>query len=302
MTPSELLASEFEQHRVRLRAVAYRMLGSISDADDAVQESWLRLSRSDPEAIANLPRWLTAVVARVSLDMLRARRARHEDYVGSWLPEPVVSVEERDSDPESEALLADSVGLALLVVLDSLSPAERLAFVLHDMFAVPFDEIAPIVGTTPGAARQLASRARRRVRGAAPAVDDADLVKQRELVDAFLAASREGNFEALVAVLDPDVVFRLDAGGRGPRAREPISGADAVARQVLARGRPFARFAHPAVVNGSPGLVVAPAGIPMAVVSFTCAGGRIVAIDLIADRDKLGGLPEHAFANPRAAS
>src|SRR3954468_13702278 len=192
MAEPDLLAAEFEQHRVRLRAVAYRMLGSISDADDAVQESWLRLSRAEPEAIANLPGWLTAVVARVSMDMLRARRARHEDYVGSWLPEPLVVVEDGEPIPEEEALLADSVGLALLVVLDSLAPPERLAFVLHDMFAVPFDEIAQIVGTTPPAARQLASRARRRVRGATP-IQDADLAQQRALVDAFLAASREGS-------------------------------------------------------------------------------------------------------------
>src|SRR5205807_658226 len=187
-------------------------LGSVSDAEDAVQESWLRLGRSDPEAIANLPGWLTAVVARVCLDMLRARRSRREDYVGSWLPEPVVTPEDQQGDPEYEALLADSVGLALLVVLDSLSPAERLAFVLHDMFAVPFSEIAPIVGATPAAARQLASRARRRVRGA-PATEERDMGRQRELVDAFLAASREGDFEGLVAVLDPDAVFRIDAGG-----------------------------------------------------------------------------------------
>jgi RNA polymerase sigma-70 factor (ECF subfamily) len=262
------------------------MLGSISDADDAVQEAWLRLSRSDADAIANLPGWLTSVVAHVSLDMLKARRARHEDYVGSWLPEPVVVVEEGETVPEYEALLADSVGLALLVVLDSLAPAERLAFVLHDMFAVPFDEIAPIVGTTPGAARQLASRARRRVRGAAPA-EDADLEQQRELVDAFLAASREGSFEGLIAVLDPDVVFRADAGGRGPAARGPVSGAEAVARQVLSRGRPFARFAQPVIVNGRAGVVVAPGGTLMAVAGFTMARGRIVAIDLITDREKL---------------
>src|SRR5205085_2758142 len=218
-----------------------------TDADDAVQESWLRLSRSEPDAIDNLPGWLTTVVARVSLDMLRTRRARHEDYVGSWLPEPVVSLEDAETDPEHEALLADSVGLALLVVLDSLAPAERLAFVLHDMFAVPFDEIARIVGTTPGAARQLASRARRRVRGAAP-VEDTDPTQQRKLVDAFLAASREGNFAALVAVLDPNVAFRVDAGGHGPGARDPIAGAEAVARQILARGGPFARFAQPVLV------------------------------------------------------
>ena len=286
MGENDLLAEEFERHRARLRAVAYRMLGSISDAEDAVQDSWLRLSRSEPDAIANLPGWLTSVVARVCLDMLRARRARREEYVGSWLPEPVVSVEEGEADPEYEALLADSVGLALLVVLDSLAPAERLAFVLHDMFAVPFGEIATIAGTTPAAARQLASRARRRVRGATP-VEDADLTRQRELVDEFLAASRGGDFEGLVAVLDPDAVFRIDAGGVGLRAREPVVGAEAVARQVLSRGRPFARFAQPAIVNGTAGLVVAPSGKPIAVVGFTTARGRIVAIDLIADPEKL---------------
>jgi RNA polymerase sigma factor (sigma-70 family) len=290
MGENDLLAEEFQRNRDRLRAVAYRMLGSISDADDAVQEAWLRLDRSDPEAIANLPGWLTSVVARVSLDMLRVRRARHEDYVGSWLPEPVVVVDAGETMPEDEALLADSVGLALLVVLDSLAPPERLAFVLYDMFAVPFDEIAKIVGTTPGAARQLASRARRRVRGAAPA-EDADVALQRELVDAFLEASREGDFAGLLVVLDPDVVFRVDAGGHGPGARDPITGAEAVARQILARGRPFARFARPVLVNGRAGVVVAPGGTPMAVVGFTTAGGRIVAIDLITDREKLRHLP-----------
>ena len=286
---ADLLASEFEEHRGRLRAVAYRMLGSLSDADDAVQEVWLRLSRSDADAIANLPGWLTAVAARVCLDMLRARRTRHEDYVGSWLPEPIVSAEPGEADPEYEALLADGVGLALLVVLDSLTPAERLAFVLHDMFAVPFNEIAAIAGTTPTAARQLASRGRRRVRGAAPA-DDTGVAEQRELVQAFLAASRNGDFEGLLRVLDPDVVFRIDAGGRGPRARDPVTGAGAVARQVLARGRPFARFARPAIVNGAAGLVIRPGRKPFAVVGFTAARGRIVAIDLIADPEKLRGL------------
>jgi RNA polymerase sigma factor (sigma-70 family) len=286
MNESDLLAQEFERNRARLRAVAYRMLGSVSDAEDAVQEAWLRLSRSEPEAIANLPGWLTAVLARVSLDMLRTRRARHEDYVGSRLPEPLVVLEEGQSIPEDQALLADSVGLALLVVLDALSPPERLAFVLHDMFAVPFAEIAQIVGTTPAAARQLASRARRRVRGSAP-VEDGDLAQQREVVEAFLKASREGDFAGLVAVLDPDVVFRHDAGGRGPRARDPISGAEPVARQVLSQGTPFARFARPAVVNGRAGVVVAPSGIPIAVVGFTTAGGRVLAIDLITDREKL---------------
>jgi RNA polymerase sigma-70 factor (ECF subfamily) len=289
MSESDFVAEEFERSRAHLRAVAYRMLGSISDADDAVQEAWLRLNRSERETIANLPAWLTTVVARVSLDMLRSRKARREDYAGSWLPEPVVDIEDGLANPEYEALLADSVGLALLVVLDSLGPGERLAFVLHDMFAVPFSDIAPIVGTTPAAARQLASRARRRVRGAAPA-QRADVATQRQLVEAFLKASREGDFEGLVAVLDPDAVFRIDVGGSGPNARGPLRGAEAVARQVLERGRPFARFARAAMVNGAPGVVVAPGGRPMAVVGFTTAGGRIVAIDLIADPAKLGRL------------
>jgi RNA polymerase sigma-70 factor (ECF subfamily) len=286
MDERDLLAAEFEHHRTRLRAVAYRMLGSISDADDAVQEAWLRLSRSDADAIANLAGWLTSVVARVSLDMLRARRARHEDYVGSWLPEPLVDDVREAGEPERQVLLADSVGLALLVVLDSLAPPERLAFVLHDMFAVPFDQIAEIAGTSPAAARQLASRARRRVRGAAPA-EDADLSGQRAVVEAFLAASRDGDFAGLVAILHPDAVFRVDAGGRRPLARDPVTGAEAVARQVLRRGRPFARFARHAVVNGAAGVIVAPHGRPMAIAAFTIAHGRIAAIDLVADPDKL---------------
>jgi RNA polymerase sigma-70 factor (ECF subfamily) len=286
MTEADLLAQEFERHRARLRAVAYRMLGTVSDADDAVQEAWLRLHRADADAIANLPGWLTSVIARVSVDMLRTRSARREDYVGSWLPEPLVQGDEMPGDPEYEALMVDSVGLALLVVLDTLAPDERLAFVLHDMFAVPFDEIAAVLNTTPGAARQLASRARRRVRGATPA-DHTDAAQQRQLVDAFLAASREGDFAALVAILDAGVVFRLDAGGRADRAREPVTGTDAVARRVLARGRPFAHLARPAMVNGAPGLLVAARGAAMAVVGFTCAHGRIVAIDLIADPEKL---------------
>jgi RNA polymerase sigma-70 factor (ECF subfamily) len=287
MADNDLLTEEFERHRGRLRAVAYRMLGSPTEAEDAVQEAWLRLERSDPEAIANLPGWLTSVVARVSLDMLRTRRSRREDYSGSWLPEPVVSVESEDN-PEHQALLADSVGLALLVVLETLAPPERLAFVLHDMFAVPFEEIAPIIDRSPAAARQLASRARRRVQGA-PAVD-ADLARQRELVDAFLAASRGGDFEALLAVLDPDVVFHADTGGVPPLARPPVVGAEAVARNVLVRGRPFARFARPAIVNGAAGVVVQPGRKVFAVVGFTIAGGRIVEIDLIADPEKLRAL------------
>jgi RNA polymerase sigma-70 factor (ECF subfamily) len=289
MADHELLAQEFERNRTRLRAVAYRMLGSISDADDAVQEAWLRLSRSDSDAIANLPAWLTAVVARVSVDMLRARRARQEDYVGSWLPEPLVAVEEDGGHPEHEALLADSVGLALLVVLDSLTPGERLAFVLHDMFAVPFDEIAAIIETTPAAARQLASRGRRRVRGATPAAEP-DATRRRELVEAFLAAARGGDFEGLMAVLHPDVVFRIDAGGRAPAARGPVAGASEVTRQILSRGRPFARFGRIVLVNGAPGVLVAPGGRPLAVVGFTCAEDRIAEIDIVTDRRKLRNL------------
>jgi len=279
---------QFEHHRPHLQAVAYRMLGSVSEADDALQEAWLRLSRSDSDAIANLGGWLTTVVGRVCLDMLRARRSRREDYVGSWLPEPIVSLD-GETDPEHEAMIADSVGLALLVVLETLTPAERLAFVLHDMFAVPFEEIGPIVGRTPAAARQLASRGRRRVQGRAPS-PDSDLTHQREVVDAFLAASREGDFDALLEVLDPDVVFRVDTGVTSPLARPPIAGAPAVARQILARGTRFAPLARPALVNGAAGVVVGPPHRPFAVAGFTIARGRIVAIDLITDPDKLRGL------------
>jgi RNA polymerase sigma-70 factor (ECF subfamily) len=230
------------------------------------------------------------VVARVALDMLRARRARREDYVDSRLPEPVVAIADPGRGPEQEALLADSVGLALLVILETLTPSERLAFVLHDMFGVPFDEIAPVVERTPAAARQLASRARRRIRGATP-VSEPDLARQREVVDAFLAASREGDFEALLAVLDPQVIFRIDAGGIAPRARPPVVGAEAVARQILARGSRFAGFARPAIVNGGAGLVIVPGATPFAVVGFTISGSRIVEIDLIANPDKLRGVP-----------
>jgi RNA polymerase sigma factor (sigma-70 family) len=279
------LARQFEQHRAQLRKIAYRMLGSISDSDDAVQEAWLRLSRTGGSSVDNLGAWLTTVVGRVSLDMLRARSARREDYLGSWLPEPIVMVDESAS-PEDEALIADSVGLALLVVLETLTPSERLAFVLHDMFAVPFDEIATILDRSPLAVRQLASRARRRVRGA-PLNAEASLEDQRELVNAFLAASREGDFEALVAVLDPEVVFRADRGATSARARPPVVGAQAVARRVLAEGSPFAALARPALVNGGAGVVVGRPGMPLAVVSFTVSGGRIAAIDLITDRAKL---------------
>jgi RNA polymerase sigma-70 factor (ECF subfamily) len=287
VTDPDVLAKEFERHRTHLRAVAYRMLGSVSEADDAVQEAWLRLSRSDAGAVSNLGGWLTTVVSRVALDTLRARRARREDYVGSFLPEPVVDVPGED-DPEHEALLADSVGLALLVVLDTLGPAERLAFVLHDMFGVSFEEIAPIVGRSPAAARQLASRARRRVRGAAPAPDP-DLDRQRAVVDAFLAAARKGDFEALIEVLDPNVVFRVDVGGEGPAARPPLVGARAVAQQIVERGTAFAPLARPAIVNGAAGAVVMRGDRPFAVIGFTVSGGRIVEIDIVADRAKLGG-------------
>src|SRR5881392_1965663 len=231
------MTHEFESHRQHLQAVAYRMLGSASEAEDAVQESWLRLSRSDTAAVENMGGWLTTVVARVCLDMLRSRRARREDYVGSWLPEPVVTIE---NGPEDEAVLAGSVGLALLVVLDTLTPAERLSFVLHDMFGVPFDEIAGILERSEAATRQLASRARRRVQGATPRTDP-DLREQRRVVDAFLAASRAGDFEALLQVLDPDVVFRVDRGRRG--ARMPVTGAAEVAETILARGSRFAPHA-----------------------------------------------------------
>jgi RNA polymerase sigma-70 factor (ECF subfamily) len=276
---------QFERYRGHLRAVAYRMLGSVGEAEDAVQEAWLRLSRADTHDVGNIGGWLTTVVGRVCLDMLKARHARREDYAGSWLPEPIVSVEP-DGDPEQQAVLADSIGLALLVVLENLTPAERLAFVLHDMFDVPFDEIAPIVGRTPAATRQLASRARRRVKGLAPAPDP-NLATQREVVDAFLAASRTGDFEALVSVLDPDVVFRIDSGGTRPEARRPIIGAPAVAERLLARGARFAPHARPAIVNGTAGLIV-PADVGLrAVIGFTVVGGKVTAIDLITDREKL---------------
>jgi len=286
----EWLARQFEAHRPQLRRIAYRMLGSVTDTEDAVQESWLRLARTDAAAVENLGGWLTTVVGRVCLDMLRARNARREDYVGSWLPEPIVAIDESPG-PEDEALLADSVGLALLVVLETLTPSERLAFVLHDMFAIPFDEIAEIICRTPTAARQLASRGRRRVRGAT-LNEDIDLSTQRELVDAFLSASRAGDFDALVAVLDRDVVFRADTGPDSPRARGPIEGAEAVARRVLQQGTPLAHLARPALVNGGAGLVVGRPGRPIAVVSFTIAETKIAAIDLITDPSKLRRVAE----------
>ena len=287
MDERDWLAERFEQHRPHLRAVAYRMLGSLAEADDAVQEAWLRLSRADTSGVTNLGGWLTTVIARVCLDALRARRSRREQPLGVHLPEPIVGREDQP-DPEHEALLAEGVGLALLVVLDTLSPAERLAFVLHDMFGVPFEEIAAIVGRSPNAAKMLASRARRRVRGAAPA-PDADLARQREVVDAFFAAARDGDFDALVAVLDPDVVVRADAGAVPVGAWRGVRGAAAVAEQVRTTGgfARLARFARPALVNGAAGAVLAPGGRPVAVMGFTIAGEKIVEIDVLADPERL---------------
>jgi RNA polymerase sigma-70 factor, ECF subfamily len=284
MDERDWLAERFEQHRSRLRAVAYRMLGSLSEADDAVQEAWLRLSRQDAREIENLAGWLTTVVARVSLKMLRSRQSRREEPLGPHVPEPIVDRAD-GTDPEHEALLADSVGLALLVVLDTLTPAERLAFVLHDMFAVPFEEIAPIVDRSPEATRQLASRARRRVRSAAPPLDP-DLATQWEVVDAFIAAARDGNFDGLLAVLDPSVRLRADAGAAlSSRSRE-VRGADAVAREALAWSRVDLAMKR-ALINGAAGLVSTRDGRPLSVGAFTISGGKIVEIDVLADPQRL---------------
>jgi RNA polymerase sigma-70 factor (ECF subfamily) len=282
MNERDWLAERFEEHRARLRAVAYRMLGSLSEADDAVQETWLRLSRSDADEIDNLGGWLTTVTARISLNMLRSRSQRGEEPLGARLPDPIVDPAE-GTTPEHEALLADSVGLALLVVLETLTPAERLAFVLHDMFAVPFDEIAAIVDRSPEATRQLASRARRRVRGE-HTVPDADLDTQRQVVEAFLAAARNGDFEALLRVLDPDVVLRADLGPAG--GFREVRGAEAVASQA----RSYAQLdlvARPVLVNGVAGLVSTLQGEPFSVGSVTIRGGRIVAMDILADPARL---------------
>ncbi|WP_063736459.1 RNA polymerase sigma factor SigJ [Streptomyces sp. RTd22] len=284
------LAENFEAHRGHLRAVAYRMLGSLSEADDAVQEAWLRLSRSDTREVTNLGGWLTTVVGRVCLDMLRSRTARREEPLGVHVPDPVLSGA-GGVDPEDQALLADSVGLALLVVLEALAPAERLAFVLHDLFGVPFDEIAPIVGRTPAAARQLASRARRRVRGAAP-VPDPDLARQRAVVDAFLAAARDGDFDGLVALLDPDIVLRADFGAAAPLAFREVHGAADVANQALtfARAGGEGSVPRPALVNGAVGVVGTRGGRPFSVLGFTVTDGKIAAIDILADPDRLARL------------
>ena len=284
MNEQEWLAERFEAQRTRLRAVAYRMLGSLSEADDAVQDAWLRLSRADTSEVENLDGWLTTVVARVSLNMLRSRNLRREEPLGVRVPDPIVDRAD-GTDPEHEALLADSVGLALLVVLETLSPAERLAFVLHDMFAVPFDQIAPIVDRSPEAARQLASRARRRVQGE-NTVPDADLETQREVLDAFLAAARDGDFEALVAVLDPDVVLRADLGPLPTGGSREVRGAEAVAGQALTYSR-IGLVVRPALVNGVVGAVSTLDGELFSVGAFTVRGGRITEIDFLADPARL---------------
>ncbi|WP_242346576.1 sigma-70 family RNA polymerase sigma factor [Anaeromyxobacter terrae] len=286
MSEGETLGDRFEALRAHLRAVAYRMLGSLAEADDAVQEAWLRLERADVNGIGNLGGWLTTVVARVCLDLLRARQARREEPAGVHLPDPIVTGE--GGDPEAEALLAGSVGLALLVVLDTLAPAERIAFVLHDVFGVPFEEIGPMVGRSPVAARQLASRARRRVQGATPEPDP-DPARQRAAVDAFLVAARAGDLEALLAVLDPNVVLRADRGA-APGGSKVVRGAREVAEQSVHYAR-RAASTRPARVNGAAGLVALDAkGRPYSVLGFTVAGGKIVELDVLADPERLRGL------------
>lgn len=287
MSDDRALAQRFEAERPRLRAVAYRMLGSSSAADDAVQEAWIRLDRTDAESIDHLPGWLTVVVSRICLDMIRSRDARREEAVGVRVPDPVVSRVDQP-DPEHEALLAGSVGLALQVVLQELGPRERLAFVLHDMFDIPYDEIAPIVGSSVPAARQLASRARRRVRSA-DVEPDPDLPRQREVVDAFLAAARAGDFGGLLAVLDPECVLRADAGPARPNLSQTVRGGDEVAGQAI-------RFSSPAqnvenvLVNGAAGVVVGQGGKVFSLIAFTVVDGRIAAMDILADPERLEGL------------
>ena len=285
------LAGQFHAWRPQLHALAYRMLGSLRDADDALQETWLRLDRSDTSAVTDLRTWLSTVAGRICLDMLRSRRASRVHYTGTWLPEPMVRTDPGEG-PEEQAILADSVGLALLVVLDSLTPAERLAFVLHDVFDVPFGQIAPVVDRTPEATRKLASRARHRVRQAP--VPDPDLARQRRVVDAFLAAARHGDFEALLEVLDPGVIFRSDVGPGQPR--RPRLGARPVARHILATAPQFAALASPVTVNGAAGALFGAPQDPIAVMGFTVTGGRIAVIDLIADPGKLRALTREPTA------
>ncbi|MFF7730566.1 sigma-70 family RNA polymerase sigma factor [Streptomyces sp. NPDC008001] len=295
---AEAVTARFEEHRPRLRAVAYRMLGSLSEADDAVQEAWLRLDRNGIAGIENLGGWLTTVTGRVCLNMLRSREQRREEPLETRIPDPVIGREAgagagagdggAGADPEGEALLVDSVGLAMLVVLQSLGPAERLAFVLHDMFQVPFDEIAPLIEKTPAATRQLASRARRRVRDGAPAPDP-DLARQRAAVDAFFAAAREGDFEALVSVLDPDVVLRSDGGPGRPGLSVVLNGARTVAGRAITFGQ-LSPFVRPVLINGAAGVVVVANGRPMSVMAFTVVDGKIAAIQVLADPERLGRL------------
>jgi len=280
------LAERFEEHRSHLRAVAYRMLGSLSEADDAVQDTWLRFSRAGAEDVENMRGWLTTIVARVCLNALRARHSRREELFGGRLPDPVVSPDS-GVQPEEQILLADSVGLALLVVLDALSPAERLAFVLHDVFELPFDEVASMVGKTPAATRQLASRARRRVRGADVRVPDSDVSRQRQVVDAFYHAARGGDFDALVSLLDPDVVLRSDFGVKRPPAPAVIRGAEAVARSSLMGAALPNTQLHPALVNGAAGVIVTARGRPFVIMGFTVVKGRIVEIDVIAGAERV---------------
>ncbi|GAA4980305.1 RNA polymerase sigma-70 factor (ECF subfamily) [Nonomuraea thailandensis] len=287
MNDDESLTRLFEAQRGQLRAVAYRMLGSVSEADDAVQETWLRLNRTDTGDVRNMGGWLTTVVSRICLNMLRSREHRREDPLEERMPEPVVSSPD-GVDPEQEALLADSVGLALLVVLQQLEPTERLAFVLHDMFAVPFDEIAPILDRTPAATRQLASRARRRVRGAAPSPDP-DVSRQREVVDAFMAAARDGDFDTLVSLLHPDIVLRTDVGPSAARGWNELRGALTVAQQALMFRR-MAPYARPVLVNGVAGALMVLDGRTTAVGAFTIADGKILTMDILGDPARLAAL------------
>ena len=282
--PDDLLDTEFERHRPRLRAVAYRMLGSLSEADDAVQETWIRLVRADAQSIDNLAAWLTTVVTRVCLNLLRTRDHRREVSLDVHVPEPLVSPPD-GLDPEQEALLADSVGLALMVVLDTLGPAERVSFVLHDLFAVPFGEIAEMLDRTPAAVRQLASRARRRVQGEAPRPDP-DLTRQREVVDAFFAAARSGDFDALVAVLDPEIVLRADGGASQSRPTIELRTPREVAAQATMASK-LAPYARPALINGTPGVVVVVNGRPFSIMAFTVTNGRIAEIDVLYDPERL---------------
>ena len=285
MASPDWLTEGFETNRGRLRAVAYRMLGSLTEADDAVQEAWLRVARADASEVDNLSAWLTTIVARVCLNALRSRNARREEPLDAHVPDPVITRAD-EPNPEDQALLADSVGLALQVVLETLTPAERLAFVLHDTFGLPFEEIAPMVDRSPAAARQLASRARRRVRGADVHSPDRDVARQREVVDAFFAAAHGGDFDALVAVLDPDVVSRIDAGAGALIPSGVLHGAATVARQTLAIAS-IAAPKHPVLVNGAAGVVITLAGQPVAVMGFTVSGGKVVEINSIVDPDRI---------------